>query len=279
MSLRSIVPGSKGLQMSTRRKGKHCRPRQRRRHLPVAAGSATLTVAVIGSLTMSSAGAAGALTDTTSALQAPSRPSVETAAALGPADPFARITSATQSLTRATEQASTAGHREIRQAEKKHKAAERERKRQVAAQRAAREADERARLAAMYTKPMDAYTVATQYGTRGSVWSRGYHTGLDLLSSYGTPIKAVHSGEVTFSGWDGAYGNKIEITHPDGTQTWYAHMSSTAVGLGPVSTGQVIGYVGSTGNSYGNHLHLEARDAGGGELNPYTWLQQKGITL
>lgn len=238
-----------------------------------------MTVAVIGSLTMSTAGATGALTDTTSALQAPSRPSVEVASAVGPADPFAGITSATQSLTQATEQASVAGHQQIRQAEKAQKAAERERKRKVAAQRAAREAEERARLAAMYTKPMDAYTVATQYGTRGWVWSRGYHTGLDLLASYGTPIKAVHSGEVTFSGWEGAYGNKIEITHPDGTQTWYAHMSSTAVGLGPVSTGQVIGYVGSTGNSYGNHLHLEAHDAGGGELNPYTWLQQKGITL
>lgn len=265
--------------MATRRKGKHRRPRQRRRHLPVAAGGATLTVAVIGSLTMSTAGATSGPADVISTLQAPARPAVESAGAASAANPFAGITGATASLTRAAEQASTAGHEQIRAEQKKQRARKQELQRKRAAERAARQAAERARIASMYTRPMDAYQVATQYGTRGWVWSRGYHTGLDLLASYGTPIKAVHSGEVTFAGWEGAYGYKVEITHPDGTQTWYAHMSSIAVGGGPVTTGQVIGYVGSTGNSYGNHLHLEVHAPGGGELNPYTWLQGKGVTL
>lgn len=261
--------------MPASRKGKHRRPRQRRRHLPAAAGTATLTVAVIGSLTMSTAGAANGPADPASALQAPSRPAAQSTVNAAP-DPFAGITVATESLTKAATQASVAGHEQVRAAEI---ARQKEIERKKAAEKAAREAEERARLAAMYTRPMDAYRVATQYGTRGWLWARGYHTGLDLVAGYGTPIKAVHSGTVTFAGWDGAYGYKVEITHADGTQTWYAHMSSIAVGGGGVTTGQVIGYVGSTGNSYGNHLHLEVHAPGGGELNPYTWLQQKGITL
>lgn len=263
--------------------GRHRRPAQRRRPLPAVAGSATVVVALVGSLTMSTAGAATGANDPASALQAPSRPSMVASESAGLTDPLAGLTSATRSLSSAAQTASADGHAKIRAAEKKQQAAERKRqqelKRKQAAERAAREQRERQRLASMYTKPLDGYRVATQYGTRGWVWSRGYHTGLDLTASYGTPIKAVHSGQVTFAGWDGAYGYKVEITHPDGTQTWYAHMSSIAVGGGAVTTGQVIGYVGSTGNSYGNHLHLEVHTAGGGELNPYSWLQEKGITL
>jgi len=267
--------------MAASRKGKHRRRRQRRRHLPVAAGTATVAAAVIGSLTMSTAGASIGAEQTVSALTAPSRPS--TTSTQDTVGPLAGIANATQSLTKVAKQASTASHKKVRAAEKQAKAAEAKRQRELqrkrAAQRAAREAVRRERLASMYTKPLDAYRVATAYGTRGWVWSRGYHTGLDLTASYGTPIKTVHSGRVTFAGWDGAYGNKVEVTHPDGTQTWYAHMSSIAVSGGAVTTGQVIGYVGSTGNSYGNHLHLEVHTGGGAELNPYTWLQQKGISL
>jgi murein DD-endopeptidase MepM/ murein hydrolase activator NlpD len=267
--------------MATSRKGRHRRSRQRRHHLPVAAGTATVAAAVIGSLTMSTAGASIGSDQSVSALTAPSRPSAATMQ--GSVDPLASITTATQSLTQAAAEASSAGHEKVRAAQKKAKAAEAKRlkelQRKRAAERAARDAERRERLASMYTKPLDAYQVATAYGTRGWVWSRGYHTGLDLTASYGTPIKAVHSGQVTFVGWEGAYGNKVEITHPDGTQTWYAHMSATAVSGGAVTTGQVIGYVGSTGNSYGNHLHLEVHSGGGAELDPYTWLQERGISL
>ena len=263
--------------MATRRKGKHRRARQRRLPLPAVAGTATLAVAVVGSLTVGTAGANGTSGDAMGALDAPTRP-----AATAPgtsADPFAEIVVAATTLTEATREAAASGHETIRDAEVKKKKAKRERERRLAVERAAREAEERARLASMYGKPLEGYRVATQYGVPGYVWSRGYHTGLDLTASYGTPVTAVHSGEVTFAGWDGAYGYKIEVTHPDGTQTWYAHMSSLAVSGGAVSTGTVIGYVGSTGNSYGNHLHLEVHGADGSELDPYAWLQGKGITL
>jgi murein DD-endopeptidase MepM/ murein hydrolase activator NlpD len=236
------------------------------------AGTATVAVALAGSLSMSTAGASIGISGTTTALQAPARPMATSVPSDDAVDPFTDITAATESLTLAVEQASTATHQKIR-------ADEVEQERKQAAERAAREAEERARLAAMYTKPLDGYQVSAQYGVRGWMWARGYHTGLDLTASYGSPVKAVHSGTVTYAGWDGAYGNKIEITHSDGTQTWYAHMSGLAVSGGQVTTGQVIGYVGSTGNSYGNHLHLEAHAPGGGELNPYTWLQSKGVTL
>jgi murein DD-endopeptidase MepM/ murein hydrolase activator NlpD len=220
---------------------------------------------------MPTAGATVQSPDGTLALDAPSRPSSSTTAAQAGGDVFADISSASDELAAAVQQASTATHETIR-------AAEQEAERKAAEERAAREAEERARLAAMYTKPLDSYRLSAQYGASGWQWSRGYHTGLDLTAGYGTPVKAVHSGTVTSAGWDGAYGQKVEITHADGTQTWYAHMSGIAVSGGAVTTGQVIGYVGSTGNSSGNHLHLEVH-GGGGEQNPYSWLQGKGITL
>lgn len=257
----------------SRTTGRHRRQR-RRLPLPAAAGAAAVTVAMVGSASLGTAGANEQLAAGAVALDAPSRPATETTTLS--TDAFSALETASGALAAETEKASSSSHSSISEQEAK---AEEERKRQEAAERAAREQAERERLAAMYTKPLDSYRVSAQYGVRGWSWARGYHTGLDLTASYGTPIKAVHSGQVTFAGWDGAYGYKVEITHSDGTQTWYAHMSNIAVGSGSVTTGQTIGSVGSTGNSYGNHLHLEVHGPGGGELNPYTWLQGKGVTL
>lgn len=255
--------------MATTGRGKHRRRRQHHVPYPAVAGSAALAIALAGALSMPTAGATVQATDGTLALDAPSRPS--SASSQDGGDVFSDISSASDQLATAVQQASSATHETIQ-------AAEQEAERKAAEERAAREAEERARLAAMYTKPLDSYRVSAQYGASGWQWARGYHTGLDLTASYGTPVKAVHSGTVTSAGWDGAYGQKVEITHSDGTQTWYAHMSGIAVSGGSVTTGQVIGYVGSTGNSSGNHLHLEVH-GGGGEQNPYTWLQGKGISL
>ena len=91
------------------------------------------------------------------------------------------------------------------------------------------------------------------------------HTGIDVAASTGVPIYAARGGQVIMSeygaGANWSYGNFVVIDHGDGTTTLYAHMSSRAVSEGGMVTqGQTIGYVGTTGSSTGNHLHLEVRD-------------------
>lgn len=84
------------------------------------------------------------------------------------------------------------------------------------------------------------------------------HKGVDLLSGMGTPIHAAAPGRVSVMAWRGGYGNAVFIDHGNGVQTRYAHQSkfNTRVGAN-VAAGDVIGFVGSTGNSSGPHLHFE----------------------
>ncbi|MEV8565561.1 M23 family metallopeptidase [Streptomyces sp. NPDC051322] len=135
-----------------------------------------------------------------------------------------------------------------------------------------------AKLAASYSLPVASYTLTSHFGDSGSMWSSGYHTGLDFAAPTGTPIKAVHSGTVKSAGWSGSYGYRTVITLDDGTELWFCHQSSIAVSAGQkVTTGQVIGNVGATGNVTGPHLHLEVRPGGGDPIDPLTWLANKGI--
>ena len=99
-----------------------------------------------------------------------------------------------------------------------------------------------------------------------SYWGDGRnHKGLDVSGAdcYGKPIVAVQDGTVTWSnhsGWGGGYGLGAYISHGDGISTRYAHMSQCLVNVGDtVKQGQVIGYIGNTGDSYGAHLHFEVR--------------------
>jgi murein DD-endopeptidase MepM/ murein hydrolase activator NlpD len=86
------------------------------------------------------------------------------------------------------------------------------------------------------------------------------HTGLDLRGRYGAPVRATASGRIDFAGYNGGYGNMVDIDHGNGLVTRYGHMSSIAVKEGEsVRAGDVIGYVGSTGRSTGPHLHYEVR--------------------
>ena len=87
------------------------------------------------------------------------------------------------------------------------------------------------------------------------------HTGIDFPAPSGTTIRAAGVGVVEFAGWNsGGYGNLVVVRHRLGYTTWYAHMSSVATRAGAaVSGGTRIGYVGSTGNSTGPHLHFELR--------------------
>ena len=89
------------------------------------------------------------------------------------------------------------------------------------------------------------------------------HRGTDIPAPEGTPILAAHSGTVLVSGWNDSYGNQVLLDNGAGLSTRYAHMTATAVTAGEtVTAGQVIGYVGSTGDSTGNHLHFEVMQNG-----------------
>lgn len=121
-----------------------------------------------------------------------------------------------------------------------------------------------------FIKPVSG-TLSSRYGSRSSVRSSA-HTGLDIATSYGTPIKAAASGTVVFAGRKGSLGNLIIVDHGSGVQTYYAHCSSLIAGVGDkVSQGQAIARVGSTGNSTGNHLHLEVR-VNGVAYNPQYYI-------
>ncbi|MFJ4712641.1 M23 family metallopeptidase [Streptomyces sp. NPDC088785] len=159
-----------------------------------------------------------------------------------------------------------------KQAAEKKKAAEEARKRA--------EAERLAELAKSYKLPVASYTLTGTFGQPGAMWSSGYHTGLDFAAPTGTPIHAVHSGTVTEAGWAGAYGYRTIITLDDGTELWFCHQSSLNVSAGQkVSTGDVIGRVGATGNVTGPHLHLEVHPGGDATgIDPAAWLRERGLT-
>lgn len=99
---------------------------------------------------------------------------------------------------------------------------------------------------------------------RHPIWGiRMFHSGIDISGNYGDPIYAVNDGRVIYSGWQSGYGKVIIIDHGNNMSTLYAHCSQLLVGEGTaVKKGQIIGKVGSTGWSTGNHLHFEVRKNG-----------------
>jgi murein DD-endopeptidase MepM/ murein hydrolase activator NlpD len=115
-------------------------------------------------------------------------------------------------------------------------------------------------------------TLTSGYGWR---WGR-MHRGIDIAAPTGTPIVAAADGRVKKSGWDdGGYGNLVEIQHPDGTVTRYAHNSGLLVNAGQeVRQGQQIAKMGSTGFSTGPHSHFEVHLPGRGAVNPMAHLPQ-----
>ncbi|MEU9990729.1 M23 family metallopeptidase [Streptomyces sp. NPDC048045] len=150
------------------------------------------------------------------------------------------------------------------------------------AEAAAKKKAEEERLAALakeYKLPVVSYTITGTFGQPGSMWSSGYHTGLDFAAPTGTLIKAIHSGTITQAGWAGAYGYRTVLTLDDGTELWFCHQSSIGVSVGQkVSTGDVIGRVGATGNVTGPHLHLEVHPNGQATgIDPAPWLRDKGL--
>lgn len=111
------------------------------------------------------------------------------------------------------------------------------------------------------------YVVTSVYGDRIHPISgvNRHHNGIDIGASFGANVLASASGTVTLAAYYGGYGNCIIIDHGNGYATLYGHMSKLNVSAGAtVTKGQVIGLVGSTGNSTGPHIHFEVRS--GGEL-------------
>ncbi|MFG2398705.1 M23 family metallopeptidase [Streptomyces lydicus] len=141
-----------------------------------------------------------------------------------------------------------------------------------------RKADEAARKEAMRPKfvlPVTQHGLSALFGQAGVNWM-SVHTGIDFPVSYGTPVMSATDGTVRTQ-WNSAYGNMAIVTAPDGTETWYCHLSSTKIRSGSVKAGEQIAYSGNSGNSTGPHLHFEVRPGGGAAVDPIPWLRSHGL--
>ena len=124
------------------------------------------------------------------------------------------------------------------------------------------------------------FTITSPFGYRQDPFTgeMSYHGGTDIAAPQGTPILAAADGTVTVANgtdpWGGSYGYHVKLDHGGGMETLYAHCLAIAVTAGQqVQQGEVIGYVGSTGNSTGKHLHFEVREKGQ-KINPTNYFQK-----
>ncbi len=117
--------------------------------------------------------------------------------------------------------------------------------------------------------------VTSPFGLREHPTSgeREFHSGVDIAAEPGRPVRATGEGIISFAGWSGANGNLVVIEHGAGYSTFYAHNKMVAVSTGhKVKRGDIIGYVGSTGNSTGPHVHYEVW-LNGRAINPDSYLK------
>lgn len=136
-----------------------------------------------------------------------------------------------------------------------------------------------------WTLPVNA-RIVDWFGPRTPVWtpngwSSSWHHGLDFGAGCGAPIYATSGGTVIYAGWNGGYGNFLQIDHGGGITSAYGHIvdGGFQVGYGQyVAPGQVIAYVGTTGNSTGCHLHFEIRQWGSA-IDPVPFLQDRGVGI
>ena len=141
----------------------------------------------------------------------------------------------------------------------------------------ARPAGPMTRLIAFVT-PLKGYAINSAYGLRrlaGEARAR-QHKGVDIAAPQGTSVFVASEGEVARTGYDaGGYGRFIEVRHPNGMSTLYAHLSRVDVARGDrLGSGERIGLVGSTGRSTGPHLHFEVR-RDNAQVNPTSVLGQE----
>ena len=120
--------------------------------------------------------------------------------------------------------------------------------------------------------PLPGHTYISCHFGEVDAFGNAGHRGTDIPAPEGAPILAAHSGTVLVSGWNDSYGNQVLLDNGAGLSTRYAHMTQTAVTAGEaVTAGQVIGYVGSTGDSTGFHLHFELMQ-GGVRVDPLSFV-------
>jgi murein DD-endopeptidase MepM/ murein hydrolase activator NlpD len=125
--------------------------------------------------------------------------------------------------------------------------------------------------------PVAGYHLTGRFGASSGLWA-STHTGLDFAAPEGTEIRSIGPGLVTEASYDGSFGNKTVVRLDDGTVLWYCHQSEFGVETGQrVAPGDLIGYVGSTGNVTGPHLHLEVHPGNGGPVDPEAWLPEHGL--
>ncbi len=130
-------------------------------------------------------------------------------------------------------------------------------------------------------RPIEKMSLSSSYGMRVHpvTGKLARHQGIDIPAPRGTPIYATADGIVGRAQWLGGYGNYVEVEHGNAIQTRYGHMSSYAVSSGQqVKKGDILGYVGSTGRSTGNHLHYEVR-IDGAPVNPMPFVQSDSMTI
>ncbi len=185
---------------------------------------------------------------------------------------------AAEAARRAAARAKEAAARKVREEAARRKAEEAARREAAREAEALAERERKARLAVSYVKPVGSYTLGDDFGGASSPWA-SVNSGQDFLVPTGTPAVAVHSGVITAAGWAGAFGYRIVLTVEDGTQLWYCHLSSMVKTSGRVTTGDVIGRVGATGNAATPMLHLEVRPAGAAPVDPVGWLRERHVTV
>lgn len=133
-----------------------------------------------------------------------------------------------------------------------------------------------------FEAPVAGFHINSIFGYRKLPGEHGrMHEGVDIAAPTGTPVKAAARGTVLKTGVSPTYGKFVEVEHPNGVTSFYAHLSKVAAGLrsgAPVNEGDTLGAVGSTGRSTGAHLHFEIRQAGR-RIDPQSFLGRQFAAL
>ena len=222
------------------------------------------TAAALSTAALSTDGGLGALAADVTALQAPVPDTV-----LGVGGPDALPVDVPAEEPMAGHQLLSAAEAQTRLAD--IRAARAARRRQIALIEAARP---------KWVDPMrpGTYTPSSCFCPR---WGT-FHYGQDLAAPWGTPFYAAGDGVVIHAGPEAGYGNAIMIQHANGDVTVYGHEEKVLVRVGErVKAGQLIGLVGSLGNSTGPHLHFEVRIGGedGERVDPVAWMAARGVSI